>query len=75
MSGLQYMEAARYDPQGMVRVFQELKRAGGAGGVEFLQSHPLPDTRIHYLADAIKADRSKGGRTARAEFQEMKGLI
>lgn len=53
--GLQFMVKASYDPQEMVRVMEILKQAsgGGKGGgqPEFLQTHPLPETRI----DAIRA--------------------
>jgi beta-barrel assembly-enhancing protease len=74
MKGLTYMTRADYDPKGMVRVFQEMGK-GRSGGVEFLQSHPLPASRVDYLSDAIKQGRDQEGRTARAEFQDMKHLL
>lgn len=74
MTGLGYMTRADYDPNGMVRVFEEMGR-GRKGGIEFLQSHPLPSSRVEYLSGAIKQGRDRDGRTARAEFQEMKHLL
>lgn len=50
--GLRYMAQAGYDPTGMLDVMRVLKQAaGGSHEPEFLQTHPLPDTRI----EAIKA--------------------
>ncbi len=75
LTGLKYMDKANYDAKGMVRVFEELGKAGGRGGVEFLQSHPLPENRVNYLSDAIRRDKETGGKTAKAEFQDMKSLL
>lgn len=46
--GLAAMVAAGYDPREMVKVMQILKQAGGGGGggPEFMQTHPLPESRI-----------------------------
>lgn len=74
MTGLKYMSRADYDPNGMVRVFEEMGK-GGRGGIEFLQSHPLPSSRVEYLSGAIKQSKDRDGRTARNEFQEMKTLL
>ncbi|MDX1563925.1 MAG: M48 family metallopeptidase [Phycisphaeraceae bacterium] len=44
---LRYLQAAGYDPEGMLGVLLVLKEAsGGSGGLEMLQTHPLPQTRI-----------------------------
>lgn len=50
--GLNAMVAAGYDPREMVKVMQILKQASGGrggrggGGPEFMQTHPLPESRI-----------------------------
>lgn len=50
--GLQFLVDAGYDPREMVNVMAILKQASGGGsGPEFMQTHPLPQSRI----DAIKA--------------------
>ena len=55
--GLKYMTEAGFDPRDMLRVMEVLqKSSGGSGGKpEFMQSHPLPKSRIEdikrWLAD------------------------
>ncbi|MCC6661780.1 MAG: M48 family metalloprotease [Phycisphaerales bacterium] len=45
--GMRYMSKAGYDPRAQLEVMEILKRvSGGGGGIEFLATHPLPDTRI-----------------------------
>jgi beta-barrel assembly-enhancing protease len=49
---LQFLVDAGYDPREMLNVMEILKQASGGGsGPEFMQTHPLPQSRI----DAIKA--------------------
>ena len=77
--GLKYMAQAGYDPTQMLEVMKILKEAsGGAGGQpEFLQTHPLPETRLEDIQNQIKKNypdgvpsdltkgRSLGGTSAR----------
>ena len=60
--GLDFMVKAGYDPQEMVNVMQILKKAGGGGGStpEFMQSHPLPESRIQDIQRWVK-DKFPGG--------------
>jgi len=43
--GLRYMTRAGYDPHAMLGVMDILAEASGNGGIEWLQTHPLPRTR------------------------------
>ena len=53
--GLRYMTRLGYNPIGQIQVMKVLKAAsGGGGGVEFLSTHPLPETRIKHLNRYIK---------------------
>ncbi len=53
--GLKYMTQAGYDPQEMLGVMKILKKVGGAGGgPEFLQTHPLPETRLEEIAETLR---------------------
>jgi len=56
--GLRYMTRAGYDPRGLVGVMEALADASGGGGrgLEFLSTHPHPDTRIEELRQAIDED-------------------
>ncbi len=53
--GLKYMAEAGYDPRAMLEVMRILKQAAGSGRQpEILSSHPLPETRIEAIRDAIE---------------------
>lgn len=52
--GVRYMSQIDYNPVGQLQVMQILKQASGGGGVEFLQTHPLPSTRIDRLENLIR---------------------
>ncbi len=54
--GVRYMTRLGYNPIGQVQVMKVLKRASGGGGagMEFLATHPYPDTRIKHLNEVIK---------------------
>ena len=74
LSGMRYMIRENYEPSAMVRVMEVLKQAGGGGPPEFFSSHPAPDSRKQYLAEAIEdeyAGRISFGRTDREQFQQV----
>lgn len=53
-NGLKNMDAAGFDPQGMIKLFQTLQNAsGGGGGPEFLSTHPLSKDRIRRVETYI----------------------
>ena len=55
LTGIDYMVDAGYDPRGMLGVMQVLKKAGGGRRTpEFMQSHPLPETRLQEIARIIE---------------------
>ena len=67
--GLKDMAQAGYDPRAMLDVMRVLKAASQGGGPpEFLQSHPLPETRLEEIQQTIEqaypngvpADLTKG---------------
>lgn len=47
--GLQLMARAGFDPRQSVTLWQNMAAANGAGGLEFLSTHPANDTRINGL--------------------------
>ena len=52
--GVRYMTNLGYNPVGQIQVMEILRAAsGGAGGPEWLSTHPAPDTRINDLNDLI----------------------
>ncbi len=55
--GVRYMTRLGYNPMAQIQVMRVLKEAsGGGGGMEMLQTHPLPQSRIDHLRDLIKKD-------------------
>jgi predicted Zn-dependent protease len=51
-SGIQYIMKSGYNKNASIDVFRVLKAEAGSGrSVEFLQTHPLADSRIHALTD------------------------
>jgi predicted Zn-dependent protease len=54
LAGLDYMVKAGYDPQGMVQTMQMLEEESEGGQVEFLSTHPSPENRVGYIAQAIR---------------------
>ena len=59
--GLKYMAEAGYDPSQMLEVMKILKEAGGAGGgPEFMQTHPLPETRLEDIKNQIQKNYPNG---------------
>ena len=52
--GIETMVKAGYNPEGMPRMFETLKKEGGShGGPQFLSSHPATEERIQNAKDAI----------------------
>jgi len=54
LAGLDYMVRAGYNPYGMVETMQMLERQGKTGSIEFLSTHPIPESRIAYLTESIQ---------------------
>lgn len=50
--GLRYMTKAGYDPHAMLGVMEVLKSLGNSG-LEMLQTHPLPETRIERVTHLL----------------------
>ncbi|ARS35128.1 M48 family metalloprotease [Pontibacter actiniarum] len=52
---------AGYDPRAMIKVMRILEEAGGgAGGPEFLQTHPNPGNRVTQIEQAIQEEYPNG---------------
>ena len=72
MSGLKYMAAGGYNPQGMVQLMTVLQKGGGRGAPKFLSTHPNPGNRLQYLSGTIEkryAPLTRTGRLGEDEFR------
>lgn len=58
---VQLTGSAGYDPRAMMEVMRILEEAsGGAGGPEFLQTHPNPGNRVREIEKAIQEEYPNG---------------
>ena len=59
--GLKYMAEAGYDPTAMLQVMEILKGLSKGGREpEFMQTHPLPESRITEIKDTLKRQYPNG---------------
>jgi predicted Zn-dependent protease len=73
--GLRYMTRLGYNPVGQVQVMKILKASGSSAGMEWLSTHPLPQSRIDRLERMIRKkypnyDKPGQFRFGRDEFHE-----
>jgi predicted Zn-dependent protease len=62
MLGMRYMERAGYDPSGQLRVMEVLEAASsGARTVEWLATHPYPETRIERINKILNEQYPNAG--------------
>ena len=57
--GAQVMANAGYDPHDLANMFRTLEQRQGAGGPQWMSSHPNPGNRFEYInreADALRVD-------------------
>jgi predicted Zn-dependent protease len=73
MGGLDYMVKAGYDPQAMVQTMQMLEAESQSGQVEFFSTHPSPENRVQYIAEAIRRRgyMSVGMKIGKEDYQEF----
>jgi predicted Zn-dependent protease len=53
--GAQIMARAGWDPREMAEVFKAIEKEGGAGGPQWMSSHPNPGNRYEYILKEAKA--------------------
>ena len=62
MLGMRYMERAGYDPSGQLRVMEVLQAAsGGPRTIEWLATHPFPETRIERISQILDMQYPNAG--------------
>ncbi len=63
MLGMRYMERAGYDPSGQLRVMEVLEAAseGSARPIEWLATHPFPETRIDRINEILNEQYPQAG--------------
>ncbi|WP_432796996.1 M48 family metalloprotease [Poriferisphaera sp. WC338] len=67
--GLRYMTKLGYNPEAQVQVMEIFKREeAGGGSIEFLSTHPVPETRIKELQAYIQKKYPDYNQTGRYRF-------
>jgi predicted Zn-dependent protease len=73
LAGLDYTVKAGYDPEAMVQTMQMLEAEDKNGQIEFLSTHPSPENRVGYIAQAIR-DRgymSLGMKVGKEDYKKF----
>jgi hypothetical protein len=67
------MARAGYDPRDLATMFQKIQSQGGAGGPEWLSSHPNPGNRYQYIMQEASMLRVEpgAGRGDTAQFRSI----
>jgi hypothetical protein len=74
--GAQIMARAGYDPRRMADMFRTIeKQSGGAGGPEWLSSHPNPGNRYEAIQREAANLRIEGTAPSQAEFQGIQSHL
>ena len=66
--GVGYMAAAGYNPEGLVRLLEQLAREEQGGGIAFFRSHPLSAERVQNVRALARSVTRSGLRTDDAGF-------
>ncbi len=70
--GMRYMTRAGYNPHGQLEVMQVLQRESGTGGSpEWLQTHPLPATRIQRVQQELNTTYAAQSGPQAGNFQDF----
>jgi Zn-dependent protease with chaperone function len=73
--GAQIMARAGYDPRDLANMFRTIAQQGGAGGPEWLSSHPNPGNREQRILQEAALLRVEGGRSDTAEFRQIQSRL
>lgn len=69
--GAQMLARAGYDPREMANMFKTIEAEGGAGGPEWLSSHPNPGNRYNNIVKESQALRVQGNANS-GQFSSIK---
>jgi len=75
--GVRFSYKAGYDPKGLLSMFHKFKTLERGGTVEWLSTHPLPDTRIKNVSRMIAEQYPNSNRLRQdsERFQKIKSLL
>ncbi|MBX3359422.1 MAG: M48 family metalloprotease [Phycisphaeraceae bacterium] len=71
--GMRYMTKAGYNPEGQLQVMQILDRESkGGSAIEWLATHPLPQTRIDRIKASLQKDYAYTEGNSQYQFYEVR---
>lgn len=75
-SAFKLLVASGYSPEGMLRVFERFKKMEKSRPLEWLSTHPLPETRIKEWQNRLNQTKLTGTFIKNTpKFEEIKGLL
>ena len=72
--GAQMLARAGYDPREMANMFRTIEKESGAGGPEWMSSHPNPGNRYNAIVQEAQALRVQG-RANTGQFQSVQARL
>ena len=72
--GAQMLARAGYDPREMANMFRTIEKEGGAGGPEWMSSHPNPGNRYNAIVQEAQSLRVQG-RANTGRFQNVQARL
>ena len=73
--GARIMAQAGYDPRDMAEMFRTIEKESGAGGPEWLSSHPNPGNRYNAIQKEAAMLHVRGTSSSPAEFSAVKSRL
>jgi Zn-dependent protease with chaperone function len=73
--GAQLMARAGYDPRDLATMFETISKQGGAGGPEWLSSHPNPGDRSAYIQQEAAQLRVENPIGSSGEFDRVQARL
>ena len=75
IEGSHVMARAGYDPAHMANMFRTIAKQGGAGGPEWLSSHPDPGNRYEYIVEEAKRVGVTNPVKDTGQFEKMQARL
>lgn len=72
---VEYLYPTAYDARGAARFFEKIEESGGAGGPEFLSTHPNPDNRVEAIISHWEGLGGKVGQTFENRYNDFQNSL
>ena len=73
--GARILARAGWDPKEMAEVFKAIEKEGGAGGPQWMSSHPNPGNRYEYILQEAKSLPVAPATSTASQFQSVRTTL